>query len=89
MRRLISRFLGDISGEMLKSTAKAIAVTSVFSAGTAWYVAEKTEHDRSGLSALVSTIAGERGSAGVDATTTASIRNQSVKLDPCAVPRKP
>ncbi len=82
LRRLVSRFLGDISGEMLKSTAKAIAVTSVFSAGVAYYVADKTEHDRSGLANLFSTV------AGVDMSTTGSIRNQSARLDPCAVPPK-
>lgn len=90
LRQFISRFLGDISGEMLKTTAKTIAWTAIFSASVAWYVAEKTENDRSGLANLFSAVSGNQtaGKPGVDMSTTASIRNQSVKLDPCEVQPK-
>lgn len=85
-RPLLRRFLGDASGEMLKSTARAIAIASIFSAGVAYYVAEKTEKERVALAGLFGLADNQR--AGVDPTTTGSITIRSVLLDPCNAPAK-
>lgn len=95
LRQLISRFVGDISGEMLRSTAKAVAITGVFSFGAAYYLSERLDKDRVGLEQLVFNTLQDRSAQrlaqsrpGVDMTTTGSIRGQSVKLDPCEIPGK-
>ena len=95
LRELIGRFLGDIRGEMLRTTAKAVAITGVFSFGVAYYLSERLDKDRLGLEQLVFNSLQDRmaqraaqNKAGVDMTTTGSIRGQSARLDPCEIPKK-
>ncbi|WP_342362655.1 hypothetical protein [Terrarubrum flagellatum] len=93
LRTLITRFAGDTSGEMLKTAAKAVAITSVFSVTCAYFLANGLDSEKRVLEMLAESISQRDGSvraarAGVDMTTTGSIRSQSVRLDPCAVPDK-
>lgn len=94
LRDLMRRFLGDTSGEMLRSTAKAAAVTAVFSVSVAYYLSDKLDNDRAGLERLVFNLGQDNAAtrtaarAGVDMQTTGSLRNQTVRLDPCEVPKR-
>jgi hypothetical protein len=90
LRQLISRFLGDISGEVLRSTAKAAAVAGVFSVGTAYYLSTRIEGERRALDQLAANAQNQRvaGRPGVDMSTTGSILRspQTLRIDPCGEP---
>ena len=97
LRDQLTRFAGDTSGELLKTTAKAAAIVGVFSIGCAYFLAERLEGEKRALSDLVAQISGTRPAArggearqGIDMSATGSIIrfNGDARLDPCATPRR-
>ncbi len=90
LRQLITRFIGDTSGEVLRSTAKAAAVAGAFSIGTAYYLSTRIEGERRALDQLAANAQNQRTAnrQGVDMSTTGSItRNQqTLRIDPCGEP---